>query len=86
MFNKRITWRLQIVTTKAKAFRTFIKFSSLFKSERSSANIKLTFHKAHIRSVTTYACPAWDLAADTYHLKLKSLQNKVLCTIENFPR
>jgi hypothetical protein len=33
----------------------------------------------------TYAYPAWKLAADTYVLKLQRLQNKVLCTIGNFP-
>jgi hypothetical protein len=33
----------------------------------------------------TYACPAWELAADTYLLKLQSLQNKVLRTTGNFP-
>jgi hypothetical protein len=34
----------------------------------------------------TYACSAWELAADAYLLKLQLLQNKVLCTIGNFPR
>jgi hypothetical protein len=34
----------------------------------------------------TYVCLAWELAADTYLLKLHHLQNKVLCTIGNFPR
>jgi hypothetical protein len=42
----------------AKAFRTFIRLNSLFKSERLSANIKLTLHEALIRSVRTNACPA----------------------------
>jgi hypothetical protein len=46
-----------------KAVRTFIRVYSLFKSERLSANIKLTHHKALIRSVITYACLAWELAA-----------------------
>jgi hypothetical protein len=51
--------------TEAKAFRTFIRISSLFKSERLSANIKLTLHEALIRSsVKTYACNAWEFAAD----------------------
>jgi hypothetical protein len=59
------------------AFRTFIRIYSLFGSERLSANIKLTLHKALIRSVTTYACPAWELAADIQLLKLQRLQNKV---------
>jgi hypothetical protein len=33
-----------------------------------------------------YAYPFWELAADTYLLKLQLLQNKVLCTIGNFQR
>jgi hypothetical protein len=61
----------------AKAFKTFIRIYSLLKSERLSAKIKLTFHKA---------CPAWDLATDAYLLKLQRLQNKVLRTTGNFPR
>jgi hypothetical protein len=70
----------------AKAFKTFIRIYSIFKSEHLIANIKLILHKALIRSVITYACPAWELAADTGLLKLQSLQNKVLCTIGNFPK
>jgi hypothetical protein len=34
----------------------------------------------------TYACPAWELAADTYLLKLQRLRNKFFRTIGNFPR
>jgi hypothetical protein len=65
----------------AKAFRTFIRIYSLFKSERLSANIKLTLHKTLIRSVMTYACLAWEFAAEYHLLKLQRLQNKVLRTI-----
>jgi hypothetical protein len=34
----------------------------------------------------TYACPAWEFAADTHLIKLQRLQKKVLRTIGNFPR
>jgi hypothetical protein len=34
----------------------------------------------------TYACRAWDFAADTHLLKLQRLQNRVLRTIGKFPR
>jgi hypothetical protein len=34
----------------------------------------------------TYACPAWKLATDAYHLKLQRLQNKVLRTTGNCSR
>jgi hypothetical protein len=86
IFDKRITWRLHLEMTEAKAFRTFIRIYSLFKSERLSAKVKLTLHKALIRTVITCACPVWELAADTYLFKLQRLQNKVLRTFGNFPR
>jgi hypothetical protein len=54
----------------AKAFRTFIRIYSLFRSERLSANIKPTLHKSLIISVMTYACSAWELeAAPANHWK-----------------
>jgi hypothetical protein len=70
----------------AKTFRTFIRIYYLFKSNRLSTNIKLTLRKTLIRSVMTSACPAWEIAADTYFLKLQRLQNKVLHTIGYFSR
>jgi hypothetical protein len=66
--DKRITWRLHLEMIDAKAFRTFIRIYSLLKSERLSAKIKLALHMALIRTVIMYACPAWELAADTYLL------------------
>jgi hypothetical protein len=68
----------------AKAFRAFIRIYSLFKSERLSANIKVTLHKALIRSVMTYAYPALEFEAECYLLNLQRLQNKVFRTIGNF--
>jgi hypothetical protein len=86
IFDKRMTWKLHIETIEAKAFRTFIRLYSLFESERLSVNIKLTLHKALIRSVMTYACLAWEFAAETDLLKLQRLQNKVLRIIGHLPR
>jgi hypothetical protein len=34
----------------------------------------------------TYACPAWEYAADTHLLKLQHLQNKFLRKIRKFSR
>jgi hypothetical protein len=68
-FDKKILWRLHIQMIEAKAFRTFIRVYSLFKNERLRANIKLTLHKALIRSVITYAGPAWESVADTHLMK-----------------
>jgi hypothetical protein len=61
-----------------KAFRASIRIYSLFKSERLRANIKLTFHKAVIRSVMAHARPAWGFAADTRLLKLQGCKTKFL--------
>jgi hypothetical protein len=70
----------------AKALRIFTRVYSLFKSERLSANNKLAFHEALIRSVMTYASSAWKFAADTHLMKLQGLQNKVLRTTGKYPR
>jgi hypothetical protein len=78
IFDEKVIWRLHIEMIEAKAFRTFIRIYSLFKSERLSINIKLTIRKALIRSNMTYACPAWEFAADNHLLKLQRQQNKVL--------
>jgi hypothetical protein len=40
----------------------------------------MTLHKALIGSAMTYACPAWEFAADTHLIKLQRLQNKVVRT------
>jgi hypothetical protein len=81
-----MTWRLHIGKIEARAFKTFIRLYSIFKSERLNANIKLTLHKALIISVMTYTCPASEFAAETYLLKLQRLEKKVLRTIGNLPR
>jgi hypothetical protein len=86
IFDKKITSRPHIKMTEAKVFRTFIRTNSLFKSERLRANIKPTLHKAFIRSVMAYDCPAWEFAAGTHLLKFQRLQKKVLRNTDNFPR
>jgi hypothetical protein len=61
-------------------------YSHFQKSVRLNANINLTVLKALIRSVMTYACPAWEFAADIRLLKSQRLQNRLLRTTGNFPR
>jgi hypothetical protein len=46
----------------------------------------MTLLKVLIMSAMTYACPAWEFAAETHLLKLKCLHNRVLRTTGNFPR
>jgi hypothetical protein len=54
----------------ARAFRTLIRIHSLFKSEQLSTDTEPILHKALIGSIMTYACPAWEFAADNHLLKL----------------
>jgi hypothetical protein len=58
--NERITWRLQIEMIEAGACRTFIGMYMYFQYgiECLSGSIKLTLHKALIRSKVTYASSA----------------------------
>lgn len=65
IFDTRMTWRHHIKRTVAKAFCMYIRNYSLFKNGRST-NIKLMLYKALIRSVITYACPAWEHVADPH--------------------
>jgi hypothetical protein len=51
IFDKKVTWKFHKELIEAKAFRTFSRIYSLLKSERLSTNIKLTLHKALIRSI-----------------------------------
>jgi hypothetical protein len=59
IFGNIVTWRLHIEIVEAKAFRTFIRIYSPFKSERLSANIKLTLHKALFRSMLVPPRSLW---------------------------
>jgi hypothetical protein len=62
---------MHLEMTEAKAFRifTYTRIHCQFKNERLSANIKVTLHKALIRPIMTYTCPACELTAR--HLRLK---------------
>jgi hypothetical protein len=81
IFNRRMTWRLHLKTTVAKAIVSYVRIHSIFKSKHLSANIKLVMYRAIIRLIMTSACSSWDVVADTYQMKLQCLQNRVLCAI-----
>jgi hypothetical protein len=42
----------------------------------------LALRKAVIGSVMTYACPAWESAADTCHLKLQRFKTRFSAPLE----
>jgi hypothetical protein len=69
----------------ANTFGIFIKVSSVFTSERLSANIKLALHKALTKCVMTSTCPWW-YAADMLLPKLQYVQNNFLRTVGEFPK
>jgi hypothetical protein len=83
MFGKNTCGKIKMI--EAKVCGTFMSLFGILKS-RLSANIKLTFHKALIRSVVAYACSAWEFAADIHILRKESLQNNVLRTNCNVQR
>jgi hypothetical protein len=64
----RFKWEIYIETIAAKVFRTFLKsLPAPYSKESLNANIKLPLHRT-VRSTMTYACPVWELVADTYKL------------------
>jgi hypothetical protein len=66
--------------------RIDISYSKLYEKRTLKRRYKTNIYKALIRYILTYACPAWEFAADSYLLKLQRLQNKVLRTTGNLPR
>jgi hypothetical protein len=42
----------------------------------------LTLHKALIRSVMTYVCPAWEFAADTYLWNCSAYRTRCFAILE----
>jgi hypothetical protein len=46
----------------------------------------MNLQKALIISVMTYACHAWEFAADSHLIKLHRVKKKFPCTIANSPR
>jgi hypothetical protein len=53
-FNRRMTWRLHIEKTAAKALGTYIRTYSIFKSKHLSAHIQLIMYRALIRDYTCF--------------------------------
>jgi hypothetical protein len=86
IFDKKLTWKLHTETRVSRAWCIFLTIYPILKSERLSVGAKLIIYKALIRSKFTYACPAWEFAADSYLLKSQWLQNRALRTIGNLPR
>jgi hypothetical protein len=52
----------------------------------SKKTTKLTLHKTVIRTAITYGCFCCEFAAEARLLKLQQLQNKILCTMDNYHR
>jgi hypothetical protein len=52
MFDRKITWRIHTETIEAKAFRTFLRVYSLFKSERLNAKGLRTAHRNEAATVS----------------------------------
>jgi hypothetical protein len=86
IFDRKMTWRLHIEKTAAKALGTYIRTYSIFESKHLSADIKLIVYRTLIRSIMNYACPTWEFAAYAHLMKLQRLQNWVLRAIGKLDR
>jgi hypothetical protein len=61
-------------------------FPILNKSSTTDVNLALIVYKSLLRSIVTYASPAWGYVAESYVHKLQTFQNKVLRIITKLPR
>jgi hypothetical protein len=85
IFDKRITWKTHLEMIEVKVFTTFNRIHFLFKSESLSTNVKLTLHKALIRSEMAYSCPAWEISGRHLTPKIAAPIKNFSCTIGNIP-
>jgi hypothetical protein len=60
-FRSSIPWRVNIDTIEVRAVRTFIRVCCIFRSERLTANVKLTPYKAVIKCVWLLLAPPGNL-------------------------
>jgi hypothetical protein len=87
ILDSKLTYRKHINRTLCKAnHRLRQLYPILNKSSPININLALTIYKSLIRSVITYAAPAWGYAAKTHLNKLQIFQNKVLRIITKLPR
>jgi hypothetical protein len=73
ILDRRMTWRLHIERTKAKALNMYIRMYSVFKIGSLNINIKLTVYSALIRPIMVNACTTWEYGADSQPVKLQCL-------------
>jgi len=76
IFDRKNVWTIHIGTIEIKAFPTFIRVFSLFKSERLSANVNLTLHKALVRCIMNYASPPGNLVQISIFWNCSSCKTK----------
>jgi hypothetical protein len=84
IFDKAVTWRLHAKIIKAKDFRIFIRRYSVLKSERLSANNKLTLHEALIRSMMTLLAPPGSLQQTTIYWNRSACKTKFSAPLKIF--
>jgi hypothetical protein len=78
IFDQKLARKLHTETIATKALLIFFSIYPILKSERLSVGAKLITYKELIRSMLTYACPAWKFAAESCLLKLQRLKKQSL--------
>ena len=87
ILDSKLIYRAHINRSLCKANYRLRQLNPIFnKSSPININLALTIYKSLIRSILTYAAPAWGYAAKTHINKLQLFQNKVLRIITKLPR
>lgn len=86
-FDKKLTFKNHVNSAIVKATNCFRALYPMLarKSHLSTVN-KTLVYTAIIRPILAYGAPVWASAARTHILKMNTLQNKIIKTINNLPR
>ena len=85
-FDKNLTWNNQIQEFKRKFAERYSRINPLFITMKIPLTTKINLYKAYIRSVITYAAPAWMGSSKLKMQKIQVLQNRCLRKIGGYDR
>jgi len=84
--DRTLLFQSHLKTTARKALNRLLALYPLFRSREITIEAKINIYKMMIRSILTYAAPAWQHAAMTHHLQLQRVQNRAARMITGHSR